>query len=145
MPDTFLMPDHALAFDPIEFQFTLQWGFENVRSPSPANSDFFMTGDDGKVRHMQLADIPLSRFGLAVAGRYRDDTRKYSSFMWRWLALQKLIESGALDDRFYQPGAKRGEGAWLNDCVVGLAATFPLNKRGDFDRRGFLAALEQTL
>jgi hypothetical protein len=60
------------------------------------------------------------------------------------MALVTLLESGALDGRFYQPAAENEEWGSISDCVVALAAKFPLNECGKFNQRDFLVSLEEA-
>ena len=144
----FTMPGDALALDPVEFQFTLLYALEMARSPSllcnPSECVFKYRGADNKVHQARLINDPENRFGMAVVARYRNDLKAAWSFMSRWYALCDLVRSRVLDGRYFRRAEKGGEGDWLDDAAVILAASFPLDRRGEFGPQAFLSALRKV-
>src|SRR5947208_5873466 len=120
----FVRREHAIAFAPAEFLFTLQCASEMARDPGlfnrPAEYGFGIISDNGKVTRYSFSDIAENRFGFAVSQRYGDDRRKYYSFMWPWFALMDLIQSGKLDGRYYRRGEPDSE---LHEAVIELSAS----------------------
>ncbi len=144
MIDDFVKPADALAFDPLEFQTTLQTAFEQSASKAevwdPTKRSLLLQDDDGKVTRIQFTDCLENRFGFAVVEHYRDNRPKYYSFMHRWFALHDLLHSGLLTDRWFHRGK---EADMIDDRVLAVAAAFPIQEEGGFDHRAFVTELEK--
>ncbi len=148
LPLEFFRPAKALPFDPVEFHFTLEWAQEMARTKAPSCDpggwSLLLQQGSAAVNQLRFTDNYVNRFTFAVIDRYWHEPRKHVSFMCRWLALIRLLRSGALDSRFYHPGISEDDPDDISDNVIDLAATFPLGERGAFDVKAFLAELNKA-
>jgi hypothetical protein len=135
-------PEESIAFDEEEFTMTFLTALEFSQNPSavlPKPSDFQV------LPGIQFLDHPMTHFAFAARRRYSHDPKKFSSFMWRFFAVQKLIADGCLVPKWMRttPEATNSGCFELGQSVLRLAARHPLTKEGRFDQRKFLAKLER--
>jgi hypothetical protein len=80
-----------------------------------------------------------------MAQRFRNDSIKFHSFMWRWFAFIELVHSDALGEEFRKEAQSRDEPDMIHPNVVELAGSFPLTPSGTFDHAAFLAELRKRV
>jgi hypothetical protein len=95
-----------------------------------------MLRDGDTEEAITLTDTPLLRIMLALEDCFPQPGESLSAF-WRLQALESLLEHNALS-----PWVKPVGEAWqVADAILFVAATAPLNAKGDFLLEPFCAAL----
>ena len=89
-------PEEAIAFDPVEFQFAFAYATEVSHAPAtilnnPKDVKIHLKTEE-KTKHFTFTDIPMNRLGFAMVQRFKNNSLKFSSFMWRWFAFVELIQ-----------------------------------------------------
>jgi len=112
------------AIDPVEFEFMFAYLSERVDLVALKNSGI------GRKAYPAIIE-PLKE-------RYKEpEKKKRGHFMFRWMALQRLVWSGALPAAFYNPATNE-----IHYSVIRLAARFPVLPKIQFDQGQFLLALQ---
>jgi hypothetical protein len=141
MRHSIIHPKTVLPLDPAEFKSALQVGFKSAIGQNPAIKPtafgFTFEEESGRIRNAYMKNCFTNRFGYAVRHFFRDDRNKFFNFMLRWYALDLLIRYNRLPKKYSRP-----EDFWIDDSVAEIAATFPIGKKGMFNLRNFILALE---
>jgi hypothetical protein len=142
-------PEEAIAFDPVEFQFAFAYATEVSHSPAtilnnPKDVKIHLK-TEGKTKHFTFTDIPMNRLGFAMVQRFKNNSLKFSSFMWRWFAFIELIQSNMLGEEFRKKASSKGEPDMIHSSVIELAGSFPLTTSGKFNHSAFLKELRKKI
>jgi hypothetical protein len=90
-------------------------------------------------RVIALNDIPMNRFGLALAQKFDGRDSAFRSFMWRFRALLEMLESPLLAE-FVRT---RGGVQEAHPAVLFVAAQMRLNTKLQFDEQAFASEVER--
>jgi hypothetical protein len=142
-------PEEAITFDPVEFQFAFSYATEVSHGPATMLND----PKDAKIsikigqktKHFTFTDIPMNRLGLAMTQRFKNDSLKFSSFMWRWFAFIELVHSDVLGEEFRKKAKSKNEPDMIHPYVIELAGSFPLTTSGKFKHSPFLKELKKKI
>jgi hypothetical protein len=86
-------------------------------------------------RVVALNDIPMNRFGLALAQKFDGRDATFRSFMWRFWALLEMLESPLLSDF-----VRTREGVLeAHPAILFVAAQMRLNAKLQFDEQAFVS------
>jgi hypothetical protein len=134
-------PEHARPLDPDRFFAAAQAAMAASTTPHPLLHErvtsHVILRDGADVDHLWLADTTLNWIILTLRDHYADPV-DYRSAGWRVWAIEALVDRQKLAP--WIASAPTG-GYEIADAVFGIAATAPLNARGEFWIKPFRAAL----
>ena len=89
-------PDQVNTMDAKEFLFlaSVSASAATYRLPmkSPSQYGFDIDMGDGRVERVTPADIPFTRAAFAILDQCGSEPGKFESFMWRYMAMSRLIQ-----------------------------------------------------
>jgi hypothetical protein len=140
-PGNELRPENARPLAPEEFRQAVLRAEEAASKPHPLLHErvtphvILQNGD--KTTEITITDTPLARIIFALQECYPVREESLSAF-WRFQAIGHLVQHQALS-----PWVRSvGPGAWeVQDPIFFVAATAPLDTKGKFLLKPFLAAL----
>lgn len=145
----FVLPDQAVAFDPVEWQFVFTYAVEVSHAPATVlnkPTDYKIRIRDKKKSNTYVFnDIPMNRLAIAMSQRFTNEKIKYYSFMWRWFAFVDLINSNVLGEDLRRRAKSEDEPDEVHPSVIELTGRFPINKEGKFDHVAFMEELRQMV
>ena len=129
----------ADPLDPEEFIFAVRLSDAayGMKTPmrSPADRGVVFKGNAGKTYAMP--DIPIHRYGLALAEHFRGHESKFRSFLLRHFAMQEMLRS----KKARQWSRKCEGGREFHPAVLHVAATMPFND--GFDEKEFFRRIRE--
>jgi hypothetical protein len=136
-----LRPEYARPLDPEGFQLAAIEALTASTTPHPLLhervSPHVILQDEGEA--LWLTDTPRNRVMMTLRDHY-DDQASYHSACWRLFGIGPLLEQPELDPWVGSRTANRCE---IDETILLVAATAPLNARGEFWIKPFCAALER--
>jgi hypothetical protein len=142
-----LLPQSALPIDPQEFADVISLASEAAAGRIELNPlEYYIPWHDpqsGAETQISLQDTTFNRMMLALKEHYRTAApEKYMSVTWRLFALTELLRAGVLAEWVTTSGP--GSTSFIPDCVINVAAAFPLAGSTGFERKGFIAAVRAS-
>jgi hypothetical protein len=140
-PHPELRPEHARPLDPEAFRIAAQAALAATTTPHPLLhervSPHMVLHDGEESEALWLTDIPMN-WAMITLRDYYEDRLDYTSANWRLGAIGALADRPELAP--WIAAAPQG-GYEVADAVFYVAATAPLNARGEFWIKPFRAAL----
>jgi hypothetical protein len=138
-----LRPEHARPLDPEPFKVACLQALAASTTPHPLLhervSPHLILQDGAEETAIWLTDNPRARIMLTLRDHYGDQVA-YHSACWRLFGIGPLLEQPELEPWVRSRTADRYE---IDETIFLVAATAPLNARGDFLVKPFCAALER--
>lgn len=136
-------PQHAAPFEFSEFSYYTELALNaaamRIQDVSLQYFGVDLLSDDGTIESLHLADTPLHRATFAIS-REIPNAHKFYSFMWRFMGLMRLFQSGCLDPwRMTEPDAPFD--ARVHPDVLDIARQMTLDPSGHFSQSVFKAAV----
>jgi hypothetical protein len=136
-------PSEVFSISAEDFAFAMQLGDAAFafKMPMERPSKFGFNGEleKGTVQRFQLADHRLNRFGIAVRNHFGDDRVKAASFMHRWWAFRKMLESDCCKPYIRTEAEARD----VHSSVFDVAASQQLNEDWNFDDGAFFGRVAE--
>ena len=136
-------PSEVISISAEDFAFAMQLGDAafafKMPMESPSKFGFNVELEKGTVQRFQLTDHPLNRFGIAVRNHFRDDRVKAASFMLRWWAFRKMLDS----DRCKPYIRTEADARYVHSSVFDIAASQQLNEDWNFDEDAFFGRVAE--
>jgi len=131
------------VLEPEEFLFAARVGDAagTLQTPveNPSAKKFVVLDDNGEeALSFRMRDDPTTRFGLAVAGHFRNEERKMMAFMFRWFALMRLTDSPRMKE-WAKADDEDPDATLIRETVLRVAARFPMSEGYVFDEEAFFA------
>jgi hypothetical protein len=124
-------PSEVGPCDPKDFVSAIKYGGAVSSGEVPDQernpSDFKIRTETGT---LSLTDIPMNRFGMSMARRFRGDESAYRTFMWRWMALGAITADPEAPDEFFRGEGRERE---MHPAIAHAAAVVPLRDKLQFD------------
>ena len=136
-----LQPEHARPLDPEYFKAACKQALAAAAQPHyllhERVSPHFILREGGEDIPYLVSDHPLTRMLMILTERYQEQF-EHQSAGFRFIALGRVVKHPALAEWV---GERTETHTQIHDAVIEVAATAPLNARGEFLIKPFCEAL----
>lgn len=133
MSKRYITPQEAIAFSPNQFAKVYRWAMDVSAKQKAGEKTIAVTGVKYGVANQKEIGPAMNHFATIVRTFFRNDEKKAGSFVFRVMALNKILPSIV---QFGSPGG-------IPDAAFYAAAITPMRPNGEFETESFMREFEK--